>query len=224
MARVIAYVRVSTDKQDLENQRFEIERFCERRGYTVDEWDQEIVSGTIKVRDRRIGALIDGLKEGDTLIVSEVSRISRSLRTVLTVIEDAIERGIVITSVKENMTFGNDLNSKVVAVAFGLAAEIERSMISARTREALARKKAEGVVLGRPPGTHRAEHLKLHGKDEEILKLLEKRVSMSAIARMFDVNRKTLASYIIRQNLREELRWRRFKKLGVKLKQTKVVS
>jgi len=215
MPRVIAYVRVSTDKQELENQRFEIARYCETHSIIVDEWDQEVVSGTVKTKDRRVGPLLDRLEKGDTLIVSEISRISRSIVTVLNSIQQCIDHGVTVVSIKEGMSFTDDLHSKVVAVAFGLAAEIERSMISSRTKEALARKKAEGVVLGRPPGSYKPEHYKLHGQDEVILGYMTKHVSMSAIARLLDVNRKTLQIYVERHNLREELRWRRFKQLGV---------
>jgi putative DNA-invertase from lambdoid prophage Rac len=215
VSRIVAYVRVSTDKQDLENQRFEIERFCRERGYTVDEWDEEVVSGTIKMKDRKVGALLAKLQAGDTLVVSELSRISRSMVVVLNALQDCIDRDIKVVSVKESMTFGNDLNSKVIAAAFGLAAEIERSLISARTREALARKKAQGIVLGRPVGTHRHEHLKLHGKNEEILHYMAKNVSRAAMARLFDVNVKTLREYIKRENIEQEHRWRLFKQLDV---------
>lgn len=214
MAKVIAYVRVSTDKQELENQRFEIGRYCSERGITVDEWDEEVVSGTIKAKDRKVGALLDRLQSGDTLLVSEISRISRSMVTVLNAIQQCIDGGVKVVSIKEGFTFADDLNSKVIAVAFGLAAEIERSMISARTKEALRRKRADGVVLGRPVGSTKPEHYKLHGKDEKIMRLMEKQVSISAIARILDVNRKTLQTYISKQNLRQELRWRLFQKLG----------
>jgi len=212
---VVAYVRVSTDKQELENQRFEIERFCQQRGYMVDRWEQEVISGTIKVKDRKVGALLDSLSNGDTLIVSEVSRLSRKLSTILTTIEDCIERGITVVSVKENMVFADDLNSQIIAMAFGLAAQIERSLISARTKEALARKKSEGVVLGRPVGSSKPENLKLYGKDERILRYLDKRLSHSAIARLLGVNRKTLHDYIDRQDLVRAHLLRQLEKTGV---------
>jgi DNA invertase Pin-like site-specific DNA recombinase len=215
MPRVIAYVRVSTDKQELENQRFEIAKYCETHSITVDEWDEEIVSGTVRVKDRKVGALLARLETGDMLIVSEISRISRSIVTVLNSIQECIDRDVKVVSIKEGITFADDLNSKVMAVAFGLAAEIERSMISARTKEALARKKSEGVVLGRPVGSYKPEHYKLHGKDEQIIDYMSKQVSIAAIARLLDVNRKTLQTYIDRHDLRGQLRWRRFQQLGV---------
>lgn len=215
MTRVIAYVRVSTNKQDLKNQRFEIERYCSLNNITVDEWDSDIASGTVKVKDRRAGALLDKLQSGDTLIVSEVSRISRSIRTIFDVVQDLIERGVAVISVKEGVKFGSDLTSTVMLAGLGLAAEIERKMISARTREALARKKSEGMKLGRPLGTHRPEHRKLHGKDEEILRYMRRRVSKAAIARLLDVNVGTLRTYIKNQELDTRLLLEQLKQTGV---------
>jgi DNA invertase Pin-like site-specific DNA recombinase len=206
---------VSTDKQDLENQRFEIERFCQQRGYVVDQWDQEVVSGTIKVKDRKLSEVLDQLDTGDTLIVSEVSRLSRKLSTILVTIEGLVERGVKVVSVKEGMVFDGGLNSQIIAMAFGLAAQIERSLISARTKEALARKRAEGVQLGRPVGSSKPEKLKLHGQDERILRYMDRHVPMAVIARLLDVNVKTLQSYVERQGLRRLNLLRQLEKTGV---------
>ncbi|MBB0995724.1 recombinase family protein [Dietzia maris] len=215
MGRVIAYVRVSTDKQDLENQRHEIERYCSARGLAIEEWDEDIASGTLQLKDRKVGALIDRLRSGDTLIVSEISRISRSVRTLLNVLEDCIDRGIVVVSVKQDVTFAKGLSSKIMMIGLGLAAEVEREMISARTREALARKKAEGVRLGRPPGSHKPENRKLHGKDDEILRYMRKRVPKTAIARLLDCSVSTLRRYITDQDLDTKLLVERFRKTDV---------
>lgn len=215
MGRVIAYVRVSTDKQDLENQRHEIERYCLTRGLVVDEWDQDIASGTIKVQNRRVGGVLERLRPGDRLIVSEVSRISRSAGTLVNIIDDAVERGISIISVKENIEFDDGLTSTVMKLGLALAAELERKMISARTKEALARKRAEGVRLGRPPGTHHPENRKLHGKDDEILAYMRKRVPKTVIARLLDTSVSTLRRYIADQDLDTKLLIERFRKTDV---------
>ncbi|MFJ6416512.1 recombinase family protein [Paeniglutamicibacter sp. NPDC091659] len=204
MPQVIGYARVSTGKQDLDNQRYEIDRYCEKSGLVLTEFVEEVVSGfKTTIGDRKISQLLDGLGRGDTLIVSETSRISRRLIDVLNTIQICLDRGVTIIAVKESYVFRDDINSKVMAFAFGLAAEIERSLISARTKEALARKKAEGVVLGRPVGSFQHKHYKLHGKDEEIVALLQKQVSVSALARVFNVNRKTMQTYIADNNLRD---------------------
>lgn len=216
MARVVAYIRVSTDRQDVDNQRFEITRYAEAHNLTVDEFVGETISGyKTQIKERKINQVLDSLTKGDTLIVSETSRVSRRLLEILNTLQNCIDRGINVIAVKENYVFKDDINSKVLAFAFGLAAEIERNLISARTREALARKKAEGVRLGRPPGTSKPEARKLHGKDEQILDYLDKRVPKSVIARLLDVNRQTLQNYIDQENLSFQLRMRRLTKMGI---------
>lgn len=196
MSRIVAYARVSTDKQDAENQEYELRNFMSRRGIEADEVITEVVSGTVKLKDRKVGELIDNLRAGDTLIVSEISRLSRDMLTIASIIQDCLSKGVTLIAVKEGWTLGNDPGSKFTAVAFGMAAEIERNFISQRTKEALARRKEEGVKLGRPAGTYRPEHRKLHGKDEEIVKLLKARVSKAAIARYYGVSVGTVRSYV----------------------------
>ncbi|MBW0285990.1 hypothetical protein ATN38_07980 [Rhodococcus sp. FH8] len=191
MPRVIAYVRVSTNKQDVENQLSGIRIFAERERIEITETVGETISGyKSTLTERKLSEVLEGLERGDMLVVSETSRISRRLLDVQNTIHDLLDRGIGVVAVKENIVFKDDINSKVLAFAFGLSAEIERNLISARTREALARKKAEGMILGRPIGSGKVENLKLYGKDEQILELQLKRVSKSAIARMFDVTAK----------------------------------
>lgn len=205
MPRVIAYARVSTDKQDAENQRFEIEKYLARTGQVYDQFIEETVSGKRDVSERKLGELMKELDKGDTIIVSETSRISRRLSEIFNTIQDCIDLGITVIAVKQNYVFADDINSKVIAFAFGLAAEIERDLISQRTKEALARKKSEGVVLGRPVGSFQHKHFKLHGKDEEILALMEKRVSIATLARIFNVSRPTMQRYIEDNELRQKL-------------------
>ncbi|MGW5074024.1 recombinase family protein [Rhodococcus sp. NPDC004095] len=213
MARVVAYIRVSTIKQETENQLTGIQTYATRENLHITEIVGETISGyKSTITERRFSDVLDSLAEGDTLIVSETSRISRRLIDVLNIIQQLIDRGIRVITVKENIVFKDDINSKVLAFAFGLSAEIERSLISARTREALARKKAQGVKLGRPVGSSTPDKLKLHGADEQILEWLEHGVSRTAIASMLDVNRNTLARYMKRQELDKELLWRRFQK------------
>jgi putative DNA-invertase from lambdoid prophage Rac len=210
---IVAYARVSTDKQDAENQRFEIERYLERQGLAYDDFVDETISGTTSIEERRLADVLKSLKQGDTLIVSEVSRLSRNLTAILTTISGCIERGVTVVAVKENYVFDDSINSKVIAFAFGLAAEIERRLISQRTREALARKKAEGVKLGRPAGQRKPESRKLHGKDEEIMGYLDNRVSKAAIARMLGVNRATVQAFIEERDLEFQVRSRKLRSI-----------
>src|SRR5690606_21068162 len=142
---IYGYIRVSSDKQTVENQRFEIERFCNKNNFEVTQWIEETMSGTLKVEKRKLGKLLKKMKKEDILICSELSRLGRNLLMIMGVLNECMNRDIEVWTIKDNYRLGSDINSKVLAFAFGLSAEIERNLISQRTKEALARKRAEGV-------------------------------------------------------------------------------
>jgi len=144
-----------------------------------------------------LGKLIKKMKAGDVLICTELSRLGRNLLMIMSVLNECMRKDIRLWTIKDNYRLGNDINSKVLAFAFGLAAEIERNLISQRTKEALARKKAEGVVLGRPKG-RKSSRTKLSGQEQQVKELLDKNVPYSAIARILDVNRATVTSFVKR--------------------------
>ena len=192
---IYGYIRVSSDKQTVENQRFEISNFCEKNSLTIDVWVEETISGMTKVENRKLGKLLKKMKKGDVLICSELSRLGRNLLMIMGVLNECMNRDIQVWTIKDNYRLGSDINSKVLAFAFGLAAEIERNLISQRTKEALARKKAEGVILGRPKGSKSAK-TKLTGQEKQIKELLEKKVSYSAIGRILGVHRLTVSSFV----------------------------
>ena len=148
------YLRVSTGKQNPGNQQDEIRRFAESRNWIVDNWVTEVASGSKREQDRKLGTLLRKMKRGDTLIVTEISRLSRTLTDVMAIMGRCLQKEINLYTTKEGYTFDNSINSKVLCFAFGLVAEIERNLISMRTREALALRKAEGVVLGRRKGSY----------------------------------------------------------------------
>lgn len=195
------YIRVSSDKQTTKNQRFEIKKFANERGINIEKWIEETISSTKRLEDRKFGKLLSKLQRGDILIVTELSRMGRNLMQIMKILHDCMEKDIKVYTAKEHYELGNNINSKVLAFAFGLSAEIERNLISQRTKEALARRKAEGVVLGRPKGS-RSKRLKLTGKEEEIRKLLDRKVSISAIGRILGVHRLTVSTFI-KENLVE---------------------
>lgn len=151
---IIGYLRVSTGKQNPANQQDEIRRFADSRNLSVSQWVTEIASGKKKGCDRKLGGLIRRMKHGDTLIVTEISRLSRTLTDLMAIMGKCLEKGINLYTTKEGYSFDNSINSKVLCFAFGLVAEIERNLISMRTKEALALRKAEGVVLGRKKGSY----------------------------------------------------------------------
>jgi DNA invertase Pin-like site-specific DNA recombinase len=189
------YIRISTDKQTTENQRFEIQNFSKLKQIIIEEWIEETISSTKKLEVRKFGDLLNRMKKGDVLIVSELSRLGRNLMQIMKILHDCMEKDVMVYTVKENYELGNNINSKVLAFAFGLSAEIERNLISQRTKEALARRKAEGQILGRPKGS-RSQIRKLSGKEEEIKNLMNRKISYSAIGRILGVHRLTVSSFV----------------------------
>lgn len=191
---VYGYIRVSTGKQDMENQRFEIQQFCGREGLKVDYWVEETISGTRNYDKRKLGKLLELVHDGDLILCSELSRLGRSLYMIMDILSECLNRGCRVWTIKDNFRLGDDVQSKVLAFAFGLSAEIERNLISQRTKEALEKKKAEGVRLGRPKGAL-SKTVKLSGKDQTIRDLLSCGNSYAAVARLLNVDRSTLVRY-----------------------------
>lgn len=149
---IYGYIRVSTDKQTVENQRFEINNFCERNNIKVDAWIEETISGTKAYSKRALGKLLKHVKKDDYIICAELLRLGRNLFMIMEILNICMTKECKVWTIKDNYRLGDDIQSKVLAFAFGLSAEIERNLISQRTKEALARKREEGIILGRPKG------------------------------------------------------------------------
>lgn len=198
------YIRVSSDKQTVENQRFEINRFAEEQGIHIDGWIEETISGTKNYDKRELGKLLNKVTKGDLIICAELSRLGRNLFMIMEILNICMTKECKVWTIKDNYRLGDDIQSKVLAFAFGLSAEIERNLISQRTKEALARKKAEGVVLGRPKG-RKSSHVKLTGKESIIRDLLEHGVSQRRIAEIYKVNRMTVSKFIRENRLTEQI-------------------
>jgi putative DNA-invertase from lambdoid prophage Rac len=199
---IYGYIRVSTDKQTTENQRFEILKFAQEKSLHVDRWIEETISATKKLSERKLGALIERMREDDILIVSELSRLGRSILEVMSILHTLMEKDVKVFTTKERYELGNNISSKVLAFAFSLSAEIERSMISSRTKEALARKRHEGKRLGRPKGKL-STVTKLTSKDDLIREYLEKKIPQSVMARLLGVSRLTVRHYIRTRKLQK---------------------
>ncbi|GHU08121.1 invertase [Spirochaetia bacterium] len=189
------YIRVSTDKQTVENQRFEIERFCSKNNLAIGQWIEETISGTKLPEKRLLGSLLAEVKKDDLIICSELSRLGRSLFMIMSILNHLMTVGVRVWTIKDNYRLGDNIQSKVLAFAFALSAEIERDLISQRTKEALARRKAEGVILGRPIGS-KSRMVKLTGHEKEINDLLSKHISKSAIGRILGVHRMTVDLFL----------------------------
>ena len=193
----IGYIRVSLNKQTLEHQRFEIENFALKEGIKIDTWIEEKISSRKALDKRKLGELLNNLQENDILITCEISRLGRSLLEVMKILETCLNKNCQVWTIKENYRLGNDIQSKVLAFAFGLAAEIERQLISERTKSSLANIKANGKKLGRPFNA-KTKNLKLAKNQKRIQKLLSQGISKSKIAKLFGVERATLYRYILR--------------------------
>ncbi len=192
---IYGYIRVSSDKQTVENQRFEINKFCDKKEIKIDGWIEETISGTKAYDKRLLGKLLEKVKKDDLIICAELSRLGRNLFMIMEILNICMSKECKVWTIKDNYRLGDDIQSKVLA--FGLSAEIERNLISQRTKEALARKRAEGVVLGRPKGKKTAEEkYKLYKKKDLIVGLLAEGVSQRQIAKICKVDRNTFARYI----------------------------
>jgi len=189
------YIRVSTDKQTIDNQRFEIERFCVKNKLKIDEWIKETISGSKSPEKRLLGSLLAEVKSGDLIICTELSRLGRSLFMVMSILNQLMLNDVRVWTIKDNYRLGDNIQSKVLAFAFSLSAEIERDLISQRTKEALARRRSEGKILGRPHGSL-SSYLKLTGHEQDIKMLLSRDFSKTAIGRIYGVHRSTVETFV----------------------------
>jgi DNA invertase Pin-like site-specific DNA recombinase len=202
--KTIAYVRVSTNTQDVTHQRLAILEFARTERLVVDAFLESQASARHSLKARHLGVLFDSLERGDTLIVSELSRLGRSVGEIVTTVDRLVHHQIRVFALKEGLrlTGAQDLQSRVIVTLFGLFAEIERGLLSLRTKEALATARAAGKRLGRPPGA--LGKSRLDGKEQEIQTLLGLRVSKASIAKMTGVDRSTLAHFIQSRGLMQK--------------------
>lgn len=194
-----AYLRVSTDLQDIENQKLGILKYCNERQLAPVEFVQETKSSRISWEDREIGKIIARLQTGDNVIVAEISRMARSTLEVLKILEAAAKKEVAIHIVKNGIVMDGSIQTTITATILGLAAQIEREFISMRTKEALALRKAKGLPMGRPKGP--AKRVKLDGNRKQIMEYLRKGVSKRSIARIIECSPTTLHTWLKRNKL-----------------------
>ena len=194
---IYGYIRVSSDKQTVENQRFEINNFCERNKLVIDDWIEETISGAKNYSKRQLGRLLRKVRKNDIIICSELSRLGRNLFMIMEILNICMTKECRVWTIKDNYRLGDDIQSKVLAFAFGLSAEIERNLISQRTKEALARKKAEGVKLGHGRGFRCRLNPKCAGRHDYIVKELAKGTEKSVISKKLKVSKTTFYRYLV---------------------------
>ena len=194
---IYGYIRVSSDKQTVENQRFEINKFCAKENLTIDGWIEETISGTKNYDKRKLGELLNRVQKGDLIICAELSRLGRNLFMIMEILHICMNKECKVWTIKDNYRLGDDIQSKVLAFAFGLSAEIERNLISQRTKEALAMRKAHGVKLGRKYGSRNIRLNQVCTKNHDfIVSQLKNKMSIPKIAKILGVSKGTLYRYL----------------------------
>ena len=197
---VYGYIRVSTEKQTTEVQKYEIEKYCERNGLRIDKWIDETISGAKDLKKRKISGMLRRLKKGDIIICTEISRLGRSMQIIWRIMDICLSKNVTIISLKEHYRLSDDPMSKFILSVYSYAAETERLLISERTKEGLAKKKREGKVLGRPVGS-KTKVLKLDMVRERFEKDLRSGMAKTRIAKKYKVNPSTVYDYIRRLGL-----------------------
>ena len=194
--KITAYLRVSTNAQDLNNQKLAILEFARKEGIQIDEFVEMRMSSRRAQQHEQLNDAIEGLLKGDLLVVSELSRLGRSLGQVIAIIDSLVKREVRFIAIKESIRFEGKqtLQSKVMITLFALFSEVERDLISERTKEGLAAAKAKGRLLGRPKGS--LGRSKLDGREQEIQMLLKKGIPKASIAKIVDVSRTNLLHFI----------------------------
>lgn len=194
---IIGYIRVSSNKQTCEHQKYEIEQYAGQHNIHIDRWVMETISSRKALNKRKLGELLNELQPNDILIAAEISRLGRSLLEVMHILEYCLNKNCQVWTLKENYRLGNDIQSKVMAFAFGLSAEIERNLISQRTKASLDSVRATGKRLGRPFAAQ-SKKLKLSKNAKKVKKLLDIGVSRYRISKIMDVKPITVNRFIQR--------------------------
>jgi len=198
MPKTTAYIRVSTDCQDVENQRLEILKLANEKDLGKVRFVEETISGRKSWRDRKVSEVLDSMTSGDALVVAELSRLGRSMLEIMEILSVAAQKKIKVYAAKGQWALNDSIQSKLVAMCFSMAAEIERDLISQRTKAALATKKAQGVTLGRPKGPGKS---KLDEHKGEIIEYLELGVKKKRIAEKFGTTPANLRHYLKRRGI-----------------------
>ena len=194
---IIGYIRVSSAKQTVEHQRHEIEQFAKQNNIKIDTWVEETISSRQPLHKRKLGQLLNDLHSNDILIAAEISRLGRSMLEVMRILENCLNNNCQVWTLKEQYKLGNDIQSKVMAFAFGLSAEIERNLISQRTKSSLDNIRAAGKKLGRPFAAQ-SKKLKMSDNATRIRELLDAGASKYKIAQTMNVNYSTVARFVTR--------------------------
>ena len=188
---VIAYLRVTIDKQHLERQKDEITRYASANGLEISKWNTDIVDGKRKESEPTLFRVLDRMKKGDKVIITDIARFGRTLSEVMTLLSKCMTLGVHVYSINDRYLLDDSLNTEVVSTTCNLVSEIEHHLMSVRTKEALNHKKEkEGLQLGRPKGTDAKQSL-LDANKDEVMNMLERGDTVVMICKHFNVSRNT---------------------------------
>lgn len=187
---IIAYLRIGLAREDLEDQKDEIKRFVSEKGIEVDKWVTEIADSKRTDRETNLSMVLDRFQKGDTLIVSDIARLSRTISELMVILSRCMNKEVRVYCIKDRYILDETLNCKTIAHALDLVADVEHHLMSIRTKEALAHKKANGGQLGRPKGTDSKQSFLDENKDE-VMDMLNRGESVVAICKHFNVSRNT---------------------------------
>jgi DNA invertase Pin-like site-specific DNA recombinase len=199
-SKTTAYLRVSTIDQDLQKNKFEILQLANAKGLGQVHWIEETVSGRVNWRKRQVANILEEAQQGDNLIVSELSRLGRSMLECMEILSIASQKGLHIYAIKGNWQLDNTIQSKIIAMAFSIASEIERDLIAQRTKEALAARKKAGMTLGRPRGIGKS---KLDQYRPEIEALLANGSTGKFIANRYGTTESNLSRWLRKHHLKQ---------------------
>jgi DNA invertase Pin-like site-specific DNA recombinase len=201
--KTIGYIRVSMDKQDVNNQKLAIMDYARKNNFKINDFVDVKISSRRSTKARRLDELINILENGDRLIVSELSRIGRSLGQIIQFVDTLIKKNVKFIALKQGIFIDGKqtIQTKVTVGLFGLFAEIERDLISERTKQGIIAARMKGKLIGRPKGS--VGKSKLDGKEEEIQNLIDKEVSITAISKILDVSRGCLYKFIKKKKIQK---------------------
>ncbi len=196
-----AYIRVSTENQTTENQKITIRQYCRDHRLTKVKYISENVSGTKNYEKRELGKLIDIVQSGDVLIVTELSRLGRSITMIFEILNILLKKNVKVYAIKENYELGDNVQSQVLAFAFSLSAQIERTLISERTKMGLERVRKQGKQIGSIKGV-KHKNYKLDKKKRYIQRRIKEKQSINSLAKELKVMNVTLVNFLKRNNIK----------------------
>lgn len=201
--KIIAYIRISTNKQDEASQREIVAQWCSQNGRTITGYATDQASGALPWQQRALSFALNDSSAGDTIVVSEISRIARSTVGVLTFLQAAAAKQVSVVAIRSGITLDGSTASKIVVTVLAMAAEIERDLLRDRTKAALDARKARGLPVGRQVGATGRSN-KLDGRQQEVSTLLAAKVSKCAIARVLSVSRGTLDAFLAKEQAKKQ--------------------